>query len=367
MFLLSAAILQTGCIKQKSLYMDKEDKEEGNGGNGGTTKPEEPIYQYPFGQERTNATATLTIRMENPIDANQLQARIPELKYNKEWLLMITQDDCTQSTYCRTWAHINGKPVASSQLYPTDPDRERDFYYHAAQLRKNDFPPTVFPAGKTLGITDGTGKEVRFATTATVIAEDYKMSRTVNADPGFTGNFYRFYRDDPLVWEDVAEMLNYGFGMAFHNVNANEQSPVSITEHFGIAQDIIKEKLSGRICKTLAEPDGNKNYIEAANSYAPIQAITAQAKSVDIYPFKVDNDLQKVVQTRYFNDSPDYFKQMIETENNIPDFKERKAIHIGLHNTDDAWCELFTWINDTYGKDGDNSVWVPNLEEYYEL
>jgi hypothetical protein len=45
---------------------------------------------------------------------------------------------------------------------------------------------------------------------------------------------------------------------------------------------------------------------------------------------------------------------------------ERKAIHVGVHNTDNKWVNFLLWLNNTYGKDGDDSVWFPSQEEYYE-
>lgn len=364
LFSLLVMVLHTACIKKVHLYdgKEKEEVEEEDVG---------PFYIYPFDKEIRNASTSLIIRSQQPMDASLIQTEIPALKYNKKWLFMLTQDDCMQSTYCRTWAAINGKPIASSKRYsaPTisDPDRTVDYYYHAAQFREGDFPPSITSAGKSLGSTDGTGKEVRFAVTAAIWPEINAMTQKVNVAPGFTNNYYRFYRGSSLVWDDVSEILNYGSSIAFHDVEAdNVNDPQSIVEHFAIAQTIIQDKLSGRGCKTLAEPNGNKTYIEAANQYDPIQTMVAQSGVDDIYPFKVNNDLLKVVHKRSFNDNPSEFKELIQSENERFRPEDRKGIHIGVHNTDDSWVELLTWINDTYGKDGDDSVWFPSLEEYYE-
>lgn len=50
-----------------------------------------------------------------------------------------------------------------------------------------------------------------------------------------------------LIWDNVREIVNYDNGIAFHNV--------------------------------LAEPDGNKAYIEAVREYPPIQIMTAQTEA----------------------------------------------------------------------------------------
>lgn len=370
--LLGLALTQASCIRKMDL---SEEPEPGNNnGGGGKEEPStgSSTYLYPFDQEVQNATATFVIRTKQPVDMAKIQAMIPPLKYNKQRLFMLTQDDCSQSTYCRTWAMINGKPISNSDQYPTpseaDPYKTRDLYYRAAQLSQNDFPPNVLPAQKTLGCTDGTGREVRFSFTATLASESPTMNNKVTIVPGFTKNFARFYRDATLVWDDVKELLNYGAGIAFHDVEAEDvKSAASIERHFEIAQDIIRTKLSGRGCKMLAEPNGNKAYIEAANNYAPIQTMTAQTKTVDIYPFKVDNDLHKIVQSRFLNEDFDYIKQQIMAQGDShSDPRERKLVHFTAHNTSNPWIDLLLWLNNTYGKDGDDSAWMPSQEEYYE-
>ena len=53
--------------------------------------------------------------------------------------------------------------------------------------------------------------------------------------------------------------LNYGVGIAFHDVMANDvNNENDILKHYEIAQNIILEKLSGRGCKMLAEPNGTR-------------------------------------------------------------------------------------------------------------
>ena len=169
-----------------------------------------------------------------------------------------------------------------------------------------------------------------------------------------------------LVWNNVREMLNYGWGIAFHNVNiASENNVNMILQQYPIAQDSILKHLDRRGCKMLAEPDGNKAYVNAALQYPPIQTMTAQAGTVKLYPCKVTDDLHYTLIERWFNDSPDHFKPIIEEELQKPK-EERIAICIGVHGTDTGWVKFLEWINDNYGKDGDDSVWFPSQEEYYE-
>jgi len=45
---------------------------------------------------------------------------------------------------------------------------------------------------------------------------------------------------------------------------------------------------------------------------------------------------------------------------------DRCAINIGVHSTDAFWTDFLLWLNDTYGKDGEDCIWMPSQEEYYE-
>lgn len=364
-------LLFNSCIKKVNLYQGKDDEDTENG-EGGSNEDTTPIYMYPFDKETTSdMTVEIMIHTDKELQAENLKVEIPCLKYNKSWLLMMTQDDCKHAAFCRTWAAINGKPISNSTPYPTptvdNPNMKHELYYDVRQLNKGDLPPNIIPASQSLGCTDGTGKEVRFAITTTLAPEEKWMDAETNINLGFTGNYYRFYMKSGLVWDNVKEMLNYGTGIALHDVKApNVNDPTQILEHFGIAQTIIKEKLSGRGCKFLAEPNGNKVYITAALQDQEIQTITAQNGTTVLYPFKVkSDDLYQTIIHRAFNDSPDYFKEQITTLLKLPK-EERSAVHIGVHGTDNNWVGFLNWINNNYGKGGDDSVWFPSQEEYYE-
>ena len=113
-------------------------------------------YLYPFGDEPRHVTAELTLTFAPETDLTDAEAVIPPLKYNKSLLVLLTQDDCKQAAFSTTWAAINGRPLSDT------------YYYTAAHLRGGDMPPDTYGFGKTLGSTDGTGREVRFAFSTTL-------------------------------------------------------------------------------------------------------------------------------------------------------------------------------------------------------
>lgn len=267
---------------------------------------------------------------------------------------MLTQDDCKQVAFSCTWAAINGKPLTNK------------YFYNAGHLLWGDLPPDIWYLGKTLGSTNGAGNEVRFAPTTTLAPDQTWMNEKSEILLHYQKNFSRFGVKKGLVWNNVREMLNYGWGIAFHNLVVNNEKDVNVLiKQYPNAQDSILKHLNGRGCKTLAEPDGNKAYVTAALEYPPIQTMVAQAGTVKLYPFKVTDDLHNVLIERWFNDSPNYFKPLIEEQLQKPK-EERMAIYIGVHGTDSGWVNFLLWLNDNYGKDGDDSMWFPSQEEYYE-
>ena len=315
---------------------------------------DKPVYLYPFQNEGENVKTEILIKTRTPLSDRNLHATIPYLKYNKSWLFMLTQDDCKQVAFSCTWAAINGKPLTNK------------YFYNSGHLLWGDLPPDIWYLEKTLGSTDGAGNEVRFAPTTTLAPDQTWMNEKSEILLHYQKNFSRFGVKKGLVWNNVREMLNYGWGIAFHNlVVDNEKNINALIKQYPNAQDSILKHLNGRGCKTLAEPDGNKAYVTAALEYPPIQTMVAQAGTVKLYPFKVTDDLHNVLIERWFNDSPNYFKPLIEEQLQKPK-EERMAIYIGVHGTDSGWVNFLLWLNDNYGKDGDDSMWFPSQEEYYE-
>jgi hypothetical protein len=243
-------------------------------------------YLYNYSSENTNNTVEISIITDGAIQTTKdLDLTIPPLKYNKSWLFMLTQDDCKQAAYCRTWAAINGRPISSFV-------DSTNYYYDVEQLAADDLPPNSYYLGKTLGSSDGCGNEVRFHFTTTLSPESDFMNATTSVNKGFTNNYYRFFMKSGLRWNNVKEMLNFGTGIAFHDMNTTStQNTDSILKHYQIAQDSILKNLPGRGAKMLAEPNGNKTYVAAANSFPDIQTLTAQSGAVELYPFQTTTDL----------------------------------------------------------------------------
>lgn len=309
-----------------------------------------PLYTYSYNDENKNIVAEISVVTNSTPIPENVNISIPYLKYNKSWLFILTQDDCKQDAYCRTWAAINGRPLII----------DKNQYYNAVNLASGDMPRSVYYLNKTLGSTDGAGNEVRFAFTTTLSAEEIWMRRS--AAP----NAFKMYRG--LIWDNVREMLNYDVGIAFHDLMADDEESLSdLVKHYNIAQSIITQQLNGRVCKTLAEPSGKRAYIDAARLYSPIQIMTSQHResyAEELIPGAVNSSISGKVVKRGFYKSNEWMFA-IDKLLSKP-FHQREALCAGIHGVDSMMIEHLLELNNVYGKDGDDSMWAPSLEEYYE-
>lgn len=337
-------LLFSSCLRHGSLYEGTDDDRD---------TPKMPLYIYPFSKENQGVTAELTVKVRQHTDLSRVQVVIPHLKYNKSWLFVLTQDDCKHAAYSCTFAAINGRPLT------------KKYFYDVRQYMNDDLPLDTYYLSKTLGSTDGAGNKIRFSFTTTLAPEWDFMNAMTTVSPVFSQNYYRFFMKSGLIWDNVVDMVNYGTGIAFHDVNTKAVNTIdSIVLHYTYSQDSILNHLSGRGCKMLAEPNGNKTYVTAARHYAPVQVMTAQEQAVKLYPFKVEDDLQGQLLNRMFSGVSDT-KKFILTQLQLPK-EEREAVCVGVHGTATDWVDFLVWLNDQYGKDGDDSMWFTSLEEYYE-
>ncbi|WP_286894941.1 MULTISPECIES: hypothetical protein [Sphingobacterium] len=348
----------SSCLK-KDLYSrsktgdGKEVSPPDNGGN--TTR-----YAYPFAEEKTGQEAEIMIEFQPGQGITEAPiVKIPPLKYNKSLLFMLTQDDCKQSAFSMTWAAINGKKIDRSDI-------KRKYYFDIEHLESDDMPPNSYLLGKTLGGTDGFGNEVRFHFTTTLAPEWEFMDAPTVVKKGFTENFFRFYMKSGLRWNNVIELVNDGNAIAFHDLNTPAVNNAdSLIKHFDLAQQITKKRLNGRNIKFLAEPNGNKSYLQAALGFPAIQTMTAQKGADKLIPYQVNSPLQQKTLERVFVNRTAEVEKLVN-DAAAKDVDHREAVHIGVHETDHDWAQLLLWLNNTYGKDGKDILWFPSQEEYYE-
>ena len=122
-------LVMSGCIRKLNLYQGDKDEDENKDNGKRRDVICETEFIYPFGNETADKEIEITIHLKADRQAGYLYTEIPTLKYNKDWLFLMTQDDCMHSAFSYTWAAIHGKPL--SYIY----------YCDLAHLQNGDLPP----------------------------------------------------------------------------------------------------------------------------------------------------------------------------------------------------------------------------------
>ncbi len=369
------SLVIVGLLFQSCMSMDTPSAEE-----------KVPVYynpwMYDFANEVKNPTDTITIVTDGTIDLNNVQVEIPPLKYNKELLFLLSQDDSHESTLCYTWAAINGRPIGTHNINHGEEDA---YFYHIDELLyfgMRNHPYKML--GKTLGCTDGAGNEVRFNFSMTIMpflmGFDSSRRFDISDSEEYTGNATRnvnpIGHDSSISWNDARYMINYGVGVAFHDVLPYEESAYlseldTMTSRFKAIQQQLTDSLGGRKSKMLCEPNGEKSYLNVAKDSIGlgIKVLTAQGNSDgDLFPAQPQKDLHTYAVNRIILDDhdPRTWLSLCDEVMEV-DFESRKAVCVGVHNTcDSKYSRWLIGINDKYGKDGSDIIWMPSQEEYYE-
>ena len=195
-------LVMSGCIRKLNLYQGDKDEDENKDNGKRRDVICETEFIYPFGNETAEKEIEITIHLKADRQVGYLYTEIPTLKYNKDWLFLMTQDDCMHSAFSYTWAAIHGKPL--SYIY----------YCDLAHLQNGDLPPDYYSLGKTLATTNGTGQEVRFSFGTTVAADDDLMNTQTWVQNGYTRDYFRFYKKTMLVWVIESSFDHYLFNIS---------------------------------------------------------------------------------------------------------------------------------------------------------
>ena len=138
LLLFISVFICASCVKERSLYNGEQGTDNPDDNGNSNNKTYTP-YVYNYNTEVAGATAEISIELDELIDLDKVEVSIPPLKYNKSWLLLLTQDDCKHAAYSSTWAAINGKPIAFLDTVAAT----RDLYYDAKHLYYSDLPPNT--------------------------------------------------------------------------------------------------------------------------------------------------------------------------------------------------------------------------------
>lgn len=342
---MSITLMFSGCMPDIVFLGDNKDKEKDPSS---PNKEEEIIIpdlsvpkQFDWNE------VYIKVPLSKDINIKDIQVSLPCLKYNKKFIYSYTFDDCTIMAYSKGFQTINKKWI----------DEMRSF--HVGQPKTTGYIPT-----NTLGYTDGCGNERRFALGVAI----WPDAHSIYIDDFMNPTNHKADKYYPhLTWRDIVPIIDFGGDIYFHDVNTNNEKTVeSILKGMAASQKITEQHL-GRKMKILTRPNGDNNYITAGNQYDDIVFMTVEGTPDDI-AFNVDVDLKKNKQCRRF------VEPLSSLDRLLPDIETKIKsntyawIHDFSHGPDiyQYILDLYTFLNNKYGKDGNDQIWFATLDEVYE-
>ncbi|MBP5257922.1 MAG: hypothetical protein J6Z41_04180, partial [Prevotella sp.] len=174
--------------------------------------------------------------------------RMPAVKYNKTYPLIISSDDMGKTELTNNWAAVNGYPcIIDSIDLGIQPGSTcflqmpyKKYYTQGKSQNVNDYTPMTF--------TDNVGKTHRYIITSAIMPKSLQASNYAKIN----GN-------------DIRLMRRTGWSFAQHDVESIEGGIAGITALLTSESQLWQDSL-GMGLKVLFEPNGNHDYLAAAQS-----------------------------------------------------------------------------------------------------
>lgn len=275
------------------------------------------------------------------VDKSAIALAFPNLKFDKKFAYtLIVDDDSVKSN--KLFFTINKKWV----------DDEK--YQHFDQEKTTGYIPE-----KTLGYTDGFGVEKRFPYGVAVWSAGGNQYIPNFMNPASYGKNYPY-----LVWSEVNKIKEFGNDIHFHDVNAEDVKNVSDLLAGIEEAQMVTLVQTGNGMKVMVRPNGNDTYIDASKQYPDIIFMTTEGGNHTIDSLVSDVDLRKGIIWRRNCDG-------IIAETYMAKIAENSAITDKwmcdfTHGPSEGMLSGIVTLNDTYGKDGDDSVWFATIDEVFE-
>ncbi|MEG1950188.1 MAG: hypothetical protein RR137_07480, partial [Odoribacter sp.] len=174
-------------------------------------------------------------------------------------------------------------------------------------------------------------------------------------------------------WKEVVPMIDFGCDIYLHDIGPSyDVNDVSSILKGIIACNQKTKEILGRKMKVLVRPNGNNKYITAGRQYDDVAFMTSE-NNTDIgaplnVTFNNDVELKKATQYRRYTEPTPAVSQLMP----YIDEKALAGTYAWVHDFSHAPADfqyildLFTNINDKYGKDGSDCVWFASMDEVYE-
>lgn len=307
-------------------------------------------YQDRFGLESDTKAAsgggseTFTFRV--PVGSGKseaIKAHVAPLKFNKHFVFSYTVDDSYVNGWSRIFAVNNGKWIDDVE------------FFH------KDAVPTEGSRGTPLCISDGCGNDRHFTFGEAIWPNANNAYNPDGLIRESTVSAYVPY----ITWEELRIFVDMGNAVYWHDIDTtkyNANTIEGIVGGFQYDYDKTLEKL-GYTMRTLAQPNGDPIYIEAAEK-SPLVCLTRATLEVDdVYPKEVESLYKLSV---FGGASPGTVSEKLSELKKESVADRPKLISMLSHRPTMEEVDMFREICRLYGREGKDNIWVTSYDELYD-
>lgn len=307
-------------------------------------------YQDRFGLESDTKAAsgggseTFTFRV--PVGSGKseaIKAHVAPLKFNKHFVFSYTVDDSYVNGWSRIFAVNNGKWIDDVE------------FFH------KDAVPTEGSRGTPLCISDGCGNDRHFTFGEAIWPNANNAYNPDGLIRESTVSAYVPY----ITWEELRIFVDMGNAVYWHDIDTtkyNANTIEGIVGGFQYDYDKTLEKL-GYTMRTLAQPNGDPIYIEAAEK-SPLVCLTRATLEVDdVYPKEVESLYKLSV---FGGASPGTVSEKLSELKKESVADRPRLISMLSHRPTMEEVDMFREICRLYGREGKDNIWVTSYDELYD-
>ncbi|MGD9555444.1 MAG: hypothetical protein AB7V25_00330 [Mangrovibacterium sp.] len=315
--------------------------------------PERKIQSF---QDKNRFRIKVTPSDVSAID--NIQLSIPKLKYDKKFVLVYTADDGFVGIYSFLQRWVNKRVVTLTSSDPT-----------SGGLATHDSRPrlTSEQSDKIVGITDGCGNRVPFHFGSAWIT--YNGAGGDLHTDGIISSEYLWNSEAQTFLDFFGEIYNHELGGEPDAFTSLDKNAKILFDRFGIEPVVF------------IRPNGDDSYVDAYQVIDSLMIGTTEGSYLSNgFPDFYDIDFHKLLLARtdlgVVERTLDIIKGLVDTlagqatETTIPFshwYVHRILNSSGVRGYEYPICKQYlSYINDTYGADGTDTIWMPTLGEFYE-
>lgn len=276
------------------------------------------------------------------VNPDNITIEMPPLKYDKHFAFCFRVDDSYVHGWSKLFKAINARWIDNIE------------YFHLGLSKTTGYQPD-YP----LCVTDGCGNNRNFTFGEAIWPNgwnEYNPAGYIQDDITSSYNPY-------ISWRELGIITDLGNAVYWHNVDGNKWNQSVVSEIVtGLQEDYDKTYSKiGYPLKTLAQPDRNDFYLDAAQLSSLVYSTSATTKYDEIYLYDCKSLYKKNLLSSDFSISSTLESLAEQASSSNP-----LLVSMLVHQCGENELDMFRTIYSLYGKAGQDNIWVTSYDELYE-